>query len=198
MVSIAALVALAFSFVTATSVLYLKRKAGPLIDSANEMLKNKPLEQLNEQVMVLGGHIESVIADARDEALEFANEYGNQFFVRAAGLLQGEGAAILGKKGREKSLANAQIKAAKEDMLRRGIQSQLPEGITVEMAEEMAQRFGYELSDIQQFLPMLQRFAPNLLTPGGNGPMQAPRQSSPPTVASQPPGGRIPLDKLGT
>jgi hypothetical protein len=199
MVSIAAIVALIFSFITATSVLYLKRKVGPLVDAANEMLETKPLEQLNERVMVLGGHIESTLHDAKEEAFEFANEYGKQALAGAARMLQGEGAAILGKKGREKSLANAQIKAAKDHMMKQAIQSQLPEGITIEMAEQMAERFGYKLEDVQQFLPMLQRFAPNLLS-GGNGPMvqgTVHPASPPPSVASQP-GGRIPLDKLGT
>jgi uncharacterized protein YggE len=113
-------------------------------------------------------------------------------------MLQGEGAAILGKKGREKSLANAQIKAAKDHAMKLAIQSQLPEGITIEMAEQMAERFGYKLEDVQQFLPMLQRFAPNLLS-GGNGPMQSlptPSQSVAPSQSQT--GGRVPLDKLGT
>jgi hypothetical protein len=198
MVSIAAIVALIFSFITATSVLYLKRKVGPLVDAANEMLETKPLEQLNERVMVLGGHIESTLHDAKEEAFEFANEYGKQALAGAAALFQGEGAAILGKKGREKSLANAQIKAAKDHMMKQAIQSQLPEGITIEMAEQMAERFGYKLEDVQQFLPMLQRFAPNLLS-GGNGPMQSLPTPSQSVAPSQPQtGGRIPLDKLGT
>ncbi|MHC4891567.1 MAG: hypothetical protein ACYTEO_19105, partial [Planctomycetota bacterium] len=78
------------------------------------------------------------------------------------------------------------------------IQSQLPEGISVDMAEDMLERYGYSLSDIEPWLqnPMVQKF----LTSGGNGPMQV--QASPPPAyvpASQPQtGGRIPLDKLGT
>ena len=227
-VLIFAAVALTVSLFTAYGVTFIRKRwaqeVSPMLEQVNEMLESKPLDQLNasmtwiknyastaptvmldhvegiidERMQVFGGHMESVLGDTKDEVLEFANEYGKQAMVAGAKLLQGRGASLLGKEGREKSLANAQIKRAKDEMMKQAIQSQLPEGVTVDMAEQVAERFGFELSDVQQYLPMLQKFAPNLLTPGGNGPMQQAITSPQALPPSQDSGGRVPLDRLGT
>ena len=229
--SVVALVALALASFTAYGVTFIRKRwaqeVSPMLGQVNEMLKSKPLHQLNqtldtvylaidektaaidahiiwfknyastaptvmldhvegiinEKAEVFGGHMESVMADAKDEVLEFANAYGQQAMVAGAKLLQGRGASLLGKKGREKSLANAQIKRGKDEMMKQALQSQLPEGISVDMVEGIAERFGYTLEEAQQALPMIMKMFPNALLPGGNGPMQA----APPSPQAQPP-----------
>jgi hypothetical protein len=205
LISITAFVALMFSFITATSVLDLKRKVGPLIDSANEMLEQRPLEQLNDNMTwmrnfaasapnvmmdtmegVIDDKIKHVVAEiecTKQDVLEFANGYGQQALAGIAGIFQSEGASILGKKGREKSLANAQIKAAKDQMLRQGIESQLPEGISYDMVEAAANQMGYDMEDAKVWLqnPMVQNMLMNFM--GG------PKASPPPLPLRNPANG---------
>ena len=208
-VLICATVALAIASLTAYGVTFIRKRwaqeVSPMLEQVNEMLESKPLDQLNasmtwiknyastaptvmldhvegivnEKVQVLGGHIETVLSDTKDDILEFANGYGQQAMAAGAKLLQGRGASLLGKEGREKSLANAQIKRAKDEMTKMALQSQLPEGITIEMAESVAERFGYELSDVQQFLPMIMKMFPNALSSGGSDFIQSGIQPSP-------------------
>ena len=214
-VLIFAAVALTVSLFTAYGVTFIRKRwaqeVSPMLEQVNEMLESKPLEQLNasmswiknyastapsvmldhvegmvnERMEVFGAHMESVIADTKVEVLEFANVYGQQAMAAGAKLLQGRGASLLGKEGREKSLANAQIKRAKDEMTKMAIESQLPDGITIEMAESVAERFGYELSDVQQFLPMIMKAFPNALgSPrGGAGPVNV--QSPPPNIQTK-------------
>jgi len=158
---------------------------------------------INERMQVFAGHMESVVADTKDEVLEFANAYGQQAMAGAAKLLQGRGASLLGKEGREKSLANAQIRRATDTMKRQAIENVLPEGITYDMAESVAERFGVTVEEGIQYLnhPIAQKFLGGMnmnLSPGRNGPMQ----QAPPSPQAQPPiqdqGGRVPFDRLGT
>lgn len=167
-----------------------------MLERVNEMLETKPIEQLNEQVMVLGGHIESVLADAKEEIFEFANDYGQQAMVVGAKLLQGRGASLLGKEGREASLSNAQIKRASETMKRQAIEAILPEGITYDMAEGVADRFGVTVEEGIQYLnhPLAKKILGGMnLSPGGGQP-PPPQPALPPPNPNpsgyQPLGGR--------
>ena len=218
--SIFAFVALTVSLVTATSAYYLKRKVGPLIEDIDikglqgdfrelkdtmVWIKNyastAPTVMLdhvegivNERMEVFGGHLESVVADTKDELLQFANDLGQQGVVVATKLFQGRGASLLGKEGREKSLSNAQIKRASEDMKRQAIEAILPEGITYDMAEGVADRFGVTVEEGIQYLnhPLAQKFLGGMnLSPGGGQPRQpASPPPNPNPSGYQPLGGR--------
>lgn len=206
-VSIAASVALILSLITASSALYLKRKFKPIVDSIDVEGLQGDFRELKESMLwfrkyaatapnvmldsaegMIDEKMKVVVAEMeimKDEMLTFANEYGQQALQGVAGIFQHKGAEILGKKGREKSLANAQIKAAKDQAMRVAVESQLPEGFTYEMVEQAAERMGFDMDEAQVWLqnPMVQQGLAKFLNKGGGAPPpMLTRGNSPPPV----------------
>lgn len=170
------------------------KKSEAVLDSYNPAgmteLKNEVMSDLENMA---GGYAQAFSQslltwkeDMLDQAQTMLQDTVNAGGKMIASIFQHEGATLLGKEGREKSLANAQIKKAKQELMKKALEAKL--GPATDVILQLAEERGIGMEQLEGYLKLAQSFGidPLQFIQGGGQTSGRPMQH-PSTTLNPPP-----------